>query len=86
MKKCNNFLKENGKISQSRFYLLVSVIFYYITQGIILFAGMFNWDVDKEILTSVANGIEYPMTTFATYTLGGKIVSIFKKEKNENEN
>jgi len=74
-------LKENGKFSQGRIYLLVSVVVYYINQLIILLAGLMGWDVDKEILASVAHAVEYPMTTFATYTLGGKVVEIFKKKE-----
>ena len=81
-----DMLKENDKYSQGRVYLLVSIIVYYCTQGVILLTGIFSWDVDKEILGSVAEAIEYPMTTFATYTLGGKIVKIFDKSKvKENE-
>lgn len=78
-------LKEEGKYSQGRVYLLVSVIVYYKTQAIILLAGVFAWEVDKEILASVAEAIEYPMTTFATYTLGGKVVSLFSKGKEVKE-
>ena len=81
MKKISEMLKENGKYSQGRVYLLLSVLVYYKTQAIILLAGIFAWNVDKEILAAVAEAIEYPMTTFATYTLGGKVVSLFNKSK-----
>ena len=61
-------------------YLFISILVYYITQGIILLVGICKFDVNKEILESVANAIEYPMTTFATYTLGGKVVEVFKNK------
>ena len=35
----NDILKENGVYSQGRIYLLVSVIAYYLTLGILTFAG-----------------------------------------------
>ncbi len=73
-------LKEDGKYSQGRVYLFVSIVIYYITHGVILCAGVFDFDVDHDILKSVAEAIEYPMTTFATYTIGGKVVDVFKKK------
>jgi hypothetical protein len=80
MKLLSNILKEKNKISQGRFYLFLSILVYYITQGVILIVGIFKFDVDKELLASVASAIEYPMTTFATYTLGGKVVEVFKNK------
>tara|TARA_R110002167_G_scaffold110087_4_gene280355 strand:+ start:17623 stop:17868 length:246 start_codon:yes stop_codon:yes gene_type:complete len=73
------FLKEKGNYSQGRVYLFLSIVVYYLTHGVILLAGIFDFDVDHQILKSVAEAIQYPMTTFATYTLGGKVVDIFKK-------
>ena len=74
-------LKENEKYSQGRVYLFVSIVIYYMTHGVILIAGIFDFEVDHEILKSVAQAIQYPMTTFATYTLGGKVVDVFKNKK-----
>jgi len=79
-------LKENNKFSQGRVYLAIAIAVYYFTQGIVLLAGMINLDVDKDILASVADAIEYPMTLFATYTLGGKAVDIFKSKDKVKEN
>jgi len=75
------FLKEKGKIAQGRLYLFISIVIYYMTHGVILCTGIFNFDVDHELLKSVAEAIQYPMTTFATYTLGGKVVDVFNKNK-----
>jgi hypothetical protein len=77
----NNILKEKDKFSQGRVYLFLSIFVYYMTQGIILITAFFNFDVDVELMKSVADAVEYPMTTFATYTLGGKVVEVFKKQK-----
>lgn len=76
-----NILKENGDFSQGRVYLFISIVIYYMTHGVVLCAGVFNVDVDHELLKSVAEAIQYPMTTFATYTLGGKVVDVFKNNK-----
>jgi len=53
---------------------------YYATHGIMLVAGISDFEVNNDLLKSVAEAIEYPMTTFATYTLGGKVVDVFKKK------
>jgi hypothetical protein len=75
------FLKEKGKIAQGRLYLFVSIVIYYMTHGVVLCAAIFNFDVDHDLLKEVAQAIQYPMTTFATYTLGGKVVDVFKNNK-----
>lgn len=77
----NDILKENNKFSQGRVYLFISIIVYYLTHGIIMCAGLWDWNVDVMLLEDVAKAVEYPMTTFATYTLGGKVVDVFNKNK-----
>ena len=72
-------LKENGKYSQGRVYLFASVLVYYITNFILMVVGVFSLDIETENLSLIIEAVKYPMTTFATYTLGGKVVQIFKK-------
>ena len=76
----NDILKEGNKYSQGRVYLFISILVYYATHGIMLVAGISDFEVNNDLLKSVAEAIEYPMTTFATYTLGGKVVDVFKKK------
>ena len=81
MKNLNDILKENGKYSQGRVYLFVSVLVYYVINIILMAVGVFKLEIDTDSLNVIIEAVKYPMTTFATYTLGGKVVSIFKKDE-----
>ena len=45
-----DMLKERGKWSQGRVYLLVSVIVYYITLGFLMVAGLHKSNNDLDFL------------------------------------
>jgi hypothetical protein len=85
MTKLSNILKEFNKetgekeFSQGRIYLLVSVVAYYLTVGILLFAGMHKSnDLDLTKFKIVIDALEFAMVLFGGYVFGGKIVDIFK--------
>lgn len=75
-----DMLKEKGKWSQGRVYLLVSVIVYYITLGFLMFAGLHksnnNLDLDK--FEIIINALEYAMVLFGGYVFGGKFLDVVK--------
>jgi hypothetical protein len=79
-----------GKLSQSRIYLLCSVIAYYVTLGILTVGGMNkNNPLDVDNFKIIIDALEYAMVLFAGYTFGGKfldvvkVVGTSKKEKSE---
>tara|TARA_R100001510_G_C7609876_1_gene173776 strand:+ start:756 stop:1049 length:294 start_codon:yes stop_codon:yes gene_type:complete len=79
MKIFKDMLTERGKYSQGRVYLFWSVLAYYITLGILLFAGMnkhSNVDVDKFKL--ITEALEYAMVLFGGYVFGGKFLDMVK--------
>ena len=90
-----DMLKERGKWSQGRIYLLWSVLAYYITLGILLVAGLHKVneggnDVDVDKFEIIIEALKYAMMLFGGYVFGGKfldVVKILKGEKpKENEN
>jgi len=85
-------LTENGdgKLSQSRIYLLCSVVAYYVTLGIITVGGFHKENpIDMDSFKIIIDALEYAMVLFAGYTFGGKfldvvkVVGTSKKEKSE---
>ena len=79
MKFFKDILKERGKYSQGRVYLLWSVGAYYITLGILLVGGMSNkkeLDVDK--FEIIIDALEYAMVLFGGYVFGGKFLDVVK--------
>ena len=79
MKIFKDMLTERGKFSQSRIYLLCSIIAYYVTLGILTFAGM-NKDNPLNIdnFRIIVDALEYAMVLFAGYTFGGKFLDVVK--------
>ena len=61
-----DMLKERGKWSQGRVYLLVSVIVYYITLGFLMFAGLHKSknDLDLDKFKIIIDALEYAMVLF----------------------
>jgi len=85
MKFFKDILKETDKItnenkfSQGRVYLLVAIIAYYLTLGILVVAGMQKSnDIDLSKFRIVVDALEFALVLFGGYVLGGKIVDIFK--------
>lgn len=77
-----DILKENGKYSQGRFYLLWSVLAYYITLAILTYGGInpkLDLDIDK--FKMIVEALEYAMTLFGGYVFGGKFISAYKSIK-----
>ena len=74
-----DMLTENGKVSQSRTYLLWSIIAYYVTLGILTFGGLNpKYDLDMDKFSIIIDALEYAMVLFAGYTFGGKFLDVVK--------
>lgn len=75
-----DMLKEKGKWSQGRVYLLVSVIAYYITLGFLMVAGLHksNNDLDLDKFEIIINALEYAMVLFGGYVFGGKFLDVVR--------
>jgi hypothetical protein len=86
-----DMLKEKGKWSQGRVYLLISVIAYYITLGFLMVAGLHksNNDLDLDKFEIIINALEYAMVLFGGYleyamvlfggyVFGGKFLDVVK--------
>jgi len=77
-----DMLKEKGKWSQGRIYLLVSVVVYYITLGVLMFAGIRtskdgdSLDMDK--FEIIIEALKYAMVLFGGYVFGGKFIDVIK--------
>jgi hypothetical protein len=74
-----DMLTEEGKVSQSRIYLLCSIIAYYVTLGILTIGGMNkNNPLDVDNFKIIIDALEYAMVLFAGYTFGGKFLDVVK--------
>lgn len=80
-----DMLKEKGKYSQGRMYLLWSVIAYYVTLGTLLVAGALKSDIDLENFQMIVDALEYAMTLFGGYVFGGKFISAYRAVKGKEE-
>lgn len=85
MKLFQDILKETDKttnevkFSQGRVYLLLAIIAYYLTLGILVIAGMQkNNDVDLSKFRIVVDALEFALVLFGGYVFGGKIVDVFR--------
>lgn len=79
-----DILKEKGdKYSQGRVYLLWSVIAYYITLGILTYAGITKAEIEMENFSMIVEALEYAMTLFGGYVFGGKFLEVVKVLKGE---
>jgi hypothetical protein len=74
-----DMLTEDNKVSQSRVYLLCSIIAYYATLSILTITGLYK-DKDLEITNFkiIVDALEYAMVLFAGYTFGGKFLDVVK--------
>jgi hypothetical protein len=78
LKETDKATNEN-KFSQGRVYMLVSVVAYYLTIGVLLAAGMHaTADIDLTKFKVVIDALEFAMVLFGGYVFGGKIVDVFK--------
>jgi hypothetical protein len=84
----NEILKENGTYSQGRVYLLVSVIAYYLTLGILTFAGIRKDELNMENFRIIVDALQYAMALFGGYVFGGKFInalSVYRAGKVETQ-
>ena len=75
-----DMLKEKGKWSQGRVYLLVSVVVYYITLGVLMVAGLHksNDGLDMGKFEIIIEALKYAMMLFGGYVFGGKFMDVIK--------
>ena len=74
-----DILKENGKWSQGRIYLLISILAYYTTLGIITMSGIKGKaDLDVDVFKIVIDALKYAMLLFGGYVFGGKFIDVAK--------
>jgi len=80
-----DILKEKGKYSQGRVYLLWSVSAYYVTLGILMYFGIKNVGeaegIDMENFKMIVDALEFAMSLFGGYVFGGKFVDAYKAVK-----
>jgi len=74
-----DLLKERGKWSQGRVYLLWSVLAYYVTLGILLIAGLHKVndggnDVDVDKFEIIIEALKYAMMLFGGYVFEDNII------------
>ena len=82
MKVFRDMLKEKGKWSQGRIYLLVSVIVYYITLSVLMVAGLHKSNecegLDMDKFEIIIEALKYSMMLFGGYVFGGKFMNVIK--------
>ena len=65
--------------SQGRVYLLLSVIAYYITLGIVTWKALKpNVDIKEDTLKIIIDALQWILGLFASYVLGTKVISGIK--------
>tara|TARA_Y100000389_G_scaffold171998_1_gene180118 strand:- start:3366 stop:3662 length:297 start_codon:yes stop_codon:yes gene_type:complete len=83
-----DILKEKGKYSQGRIYLLISAFAYYLTLAILTAAGIsptYQKDLDINNFKMIVDALQYAMVLFAGYVFGGKFVDVVKAFKSEDK-
>lgn len=79
-----DILKEKGRYSQGRVYLFWSVLFYYLTLSVLLWAGLSDKiDVELDKFKIILDALEYAISLFGGYVFGGKFISVFNSLKKE---
>jgi hypothetical protein len=82
MKVFKDMLKEKGKWSQGRIYLLVSVVVYYITLSVLMVAGLHKSNegdgLDMDKFEIIIEALKYAMMLFGGYVFGGKFMDVIK--------
>jgi hypothetical protein len=82
-----DMLRERGKYSQGRVYLLWSVFAYYITLGILTWFGIkksgTEGTLDMENFKMIIEALEFAMTLFGGYVFGGKFLDVVKYFKSD---
>ncbi len=77
-----DMLKENGKWSQGRVYLFISVLVYFITLGVMMTVGFHKdskgEDIDMDKYKIIIEALKYAMVLFGGYVFGGKFIDVMK--------
>lgn len=65
--------------SQGRFYLLISIIAYYITLGFVTWKALHpTTDIKETTLDTIIEALQWAIALFASYVFGGKVVGTVK--------
>lgn len=82
MKLFKDMLTEKTKYSQGRVYLLVAVIAYYVTLGVLMGAGLHKSNegdgLDMSKFEIIIEALKFAMMLFGGYVFGGKFVDVIK--------
>ena len=82
MKVFKDMLTEKTKYSQGRVYLLVSVIAYYVTLGVLMVAGLNKSNegdgLDMDKFEIIIEALKFAMMLFGGYVFGGKFMDVIK--------
>lgn len=71
------------RYSQARVYLFISLMFFFAMMTFITVKAFLpDMTMDIELLKEVLASLTFPITTFATYALGTKLVKTIKGKKN----
>lgn len=74
-----DILKEGGKYSQGRVYLLISILAYYTTLGILTHSGLKKGsEIDLATFNNIIDALQWAMGLFAGYVFGGKGIEALK--------
>ena len=80
-----DILKQQGKYSQGRIYLLLSILAYYITIGILTIKGAADdTNIDLNSFEIIIQALQWAMALFAGYVFGGKGLEVLKVIFNKN--
>ena len=83
-----DILKEKGIYSQSRVYMLISIVAYYLTLGILTVAGLspkYREGLDINNFKMIVDALQYVVMLFAGYTFGGKFIDVIERLKNKDK-
>ena len=73
-----DILKQDGRYSQGRIYLLWSIIAYYMTLCILTYAGISKkFEIELDKFKIIIDALEYAMTLFGGYVFGGKFIDAY---------
>jgi len=74
-----DMLKEKGKWSQGRVYLLLSILAYYSTLSILTHSGIKKAsEIDLKTFDNIIQALQWSMGLFAGYVFGGKGLDALK--------
>lgn len=82
-----DLLKEEGKWSQGRIYLLLSIVAYYTTLTVVTLWGMNGKSqLDIDSFKIIIDALQFALLLFGGYVFGGKFLNIIPLLKGNKEN